>query len=190
MKPSRVEMESGGALLFVRRLSDLPPVLRTVNSLLSRRRSSGAEGDAVMGIVVGADLDARLTEAAAGPADTDVHLRESVGLSRIWSLCWFDTGLAQEDQNAGERRRRLVDSLVRADPPRGGRDDEPVSRRVILPVLTRSEAGTDSGALTTALQARYPTLAIMPNSFVQDAAGGGLVRLENADAAPKVVGLS
>jgi len=190
VKPSSAEMESVGALLFVRSLSDLPPVLPTVGSLLSRRRSSGAEGDAVMGIVVGAELDERLTEAAAGPADTDVRLRESVGLSGIWSLCWFETGLAQEGQDGAERRRRLVDCLVRADPPRAGRDEAPVARRLLFPVLTRAESGTDGGALTAALQARYPTLAVMPNGFVHAASGGELVRLENADAAPKRLGLS
>ncbi len=82
-------MQGPGTLLFVRGVEDIPSAVRAVNELLSRRRSRGSIDHPLLGILVGVDLDSALHEQGCEKDEMDVTVVESVGLSGIWSLCWF-----------------------------------------------------------------------------------------------------
>jgi hypothetical protein len=168
------------ALLFVRRVSDLPRTLQMVNALIALRSSAGAPSDAVLGVVVGVDPD---HEPTRRPVGSDVTVIESAALSGVWSLCWFEAWSVGGFPDAGSRRRRLLDSLVIRGPGLAGGDG--LGRRVLFPVLTRAEAAGEVHVLINVLRDDYPTLTI-GETFVHDPARGGVVRLEGVDEAVSI----
>lgn len=174
-----VDVKTTGALLFVRSVKDLPGAIRAVNEIFSRRRSVDAPREEVLGIVVRRDLDACLAEPSCDHVTTAVRLRQSAARSGIWSLCWFDfTG--PEGRGSAERRRQLLDLLPLAGPDPAAAGES----RSLLPVLTSAEAPDDVERLVEHLAARYPTLTIGPDCFVQDAERRRLVLLERQRPAP------
>lgn len=168
-----------GALLFVRRGRDIPRALGAVNQLLTRRRRSGAAGDAVLAIVVGVDVDWTPQSAASAT------LRESAGLSGLWNLCWFDAQLPRGEQDAGSRRRRLLESqLAGLSLPDGPAAASP---RAVHPVVDRSELDEDPRAIVDALEARLPALTVSRELYLQDPALGAIHRLRGDGQATTTV---
>ena len=166
-------VERSGAVVFVRCLAHLPNAIRAVNQLLSLRRSRE-----VLGIVVHEELDKGLPSPTYGDActDTSVSLRESVGVSGIWSLCWFDFTVPEELAQAEQRRTQLLDLLVF-----GGSAERAAagSSRLLLPVFTSAEA-SKGGALIEQLSVRYPMLAVGSHGYVHDGERSTLVPLAAA----------
>ena len=164
-------VERSGAVVFVRSLAHVPNAIRAVNQLLSLRRSRE-----VLGIVVHEELDKGLPSPTYGDActGTSVSLRESVGVSGIWSLCWFDFTVPEELAQAEHRRTQLLDLLVF-----GGSADEGRSR-LLLPVLTSAEASKGGGALIEQLSVRYPMFAVGSHGYVHDGERSALVPLAAA----------
>ena len=174
-------VEKMGALLFVRCVDDVSCAARTVNELLVRRGTLDLTGD-VLGILVREDVDLNLPVPRCGgasPANDDIAVRESVALSGIWSLCWFDLGLVDERNDAVERRRRLLDAFSSGSQTDR---DKSAGRFVFFPVLTGAEVRHDVGELVDDLEARYPALAVGRDCFVHDPSRGGLIRLEEEDS--------
>jgi len=165
-----------GALLFVRSIDDVDCAAQTVNEILARGRTLDSTGD-VLGILVSEEIDLTLSVLwcrDASAVHDHVTLRESVALSGIWSLCWFDIRLGDERTDADERRGRLLDAVVF-----GLQADRPGStgRCVFFPVLTVVEAHHEVKVLLDDLKARYSALTFGRGCFVHLPARGGLVRL-------------
>ena len=175
MPPSLMETHSASALLFVRSQGDLPGALSTVNGLLSKRRSLSAADSDVLGIIICAPIDDELPQrwdGGMGPTGF-----ESVGMEGIWSLRWFNRSAIGVSTSPDQGRRRLLDVVL----PRIAMDRIAAARRhVLLPVFSCAEALQVEDHLK-ALEARYPTLAIGWDVFVDDPSRGGLVRLVGED---------
>lgn len=180
-----VESIETGALLFVHRAAALPSSIEAVNRLLSHRRACGSAGDALLGVVVRAGVDAGVMIrplTSAGPANDAVKLRESVSLAGIWSLWWFEISSLNEIDRC-ERRKHLLDTLVRSDQ---ADSDGPRGRPMFIPVLTARETTRGSAVLLDDLQERYPTLTIARECFVRDPALGMIVRPVGNRIRPRV----
>lgn len=162
----RVDMRRGEAILFVRAVKDLARALETVNPLLARRRATGLLHDEVLGVLVGEDLDNALHGRPRKLIGAHAALRESVGLSGIWSLCWFDVPVDRAEEDADRARRCLFDRLANA--MSGDASEGPLW----FPVLTPLEARGDVRALVDALRASYPMLTVMRDVLVHDPSRG------------------
>jgi hypothetical protein len=172
MQPSKSPATALGALLFVRSADDVGATLQVANRFLWRRRAGHApEGD-VFGMVIGTRADGALHEPAEG---TRVGLSEAVGISSVWSLCWFELSGMIERRTPAAIRRYLLDRL-QSDGDRGA--SSPDRARVsFLPVLTPTEARDDISALFAGLQARYPSLGLLRTLVVDDPLRGGVVNV-------------
>jgi hypothetical protein len=124
-------------LLIVRSADDVRSAVEAANEFLvhlRRRFPEPREVDEVLGLWLRRELDADLpawlwldrerglgmrVDAPAGetpgqgPREADVGVRESFSLSGLWSLCWIDGTLLRESKSPEERRRRILDALVR-----------------------------------------------------------------------------
>jgi len=173
MHTSSTDKHHAGALLFVRSHQDLSDTIRWVNELLVQRNLLGVAVDDVLGVCLGECIDTSLVtghERVHLP-DTQVTLRESVGLSKIWSLCLFDLNLP-DVSSAGARRQCILESL------RVSQHADHVNlgwQHTLLPVLTMAEVGRGVEAIVNELSERFPALPISQNYFVYDLARGGLV---------------
>ena len=160
--------------MFVRSADDMRSAIPMVNELLSLRRSTGAATGVVLGVLVGEELDRSLPETARAEAETGVTLRDSVALSGIWSLCWFESRAARGSAESGERRRRILDLVLRGEAARSAGGD-PSPRRLFYPVVAPSEGRHEIAALHDALEIQYPALTIVRKAFADDPASTGIV---------------
>lgn len=108
-----------------------------------RRFPESAAVDQVLGIRVGHELDADLSRLA----DAGMWVRESFGISGLWSLCWIDGALMREARNATQRRARLVGALVEIGAMRP---------RTFLPVFDAGETIEGIENMLQGLRAAYP----------------------------------
>jgi hypothetical protein len=175
MKPLRtsgIEAQPVGCLLLVRCAGDLPSALRSANQLLVRR--VGSPGDAVLGILVGSDPEQAIDDLAETSERSAVTLRDSVGVSSIWSLCRFESHLLMGAQ-PGIRRRWILESVLARVPGRGSQ------RHAFILVLAATERFEDVDALVETLRKHHLTLAIDRNVFASEPLTGEIVRLKGAE---------
>lgn len=164
MQSVNIETHRRGALLFVRHPHDVPGAIQTMNEL--NRRPSVDQP--VLAIVVGLPPDETTLELACGRPGSGVTLGQSIALSGLWCLAWFDFAFGGSD--VGFLRRQLLDNLFlvpRVPAHRSG-------RRLLFPVLSRAEAEGD--AFVDDLAVWYPTVTMGWATFVHDPASGGVVR--------------
>lgn len=158
-----------GALLFVRNADDIHASMQMANELLWRRRPGRlVEGD-VFGIVVGTRIDGSLHEPFE---DGRVGLHEAVGLSRVWSLCWFELRGMVERRAPASVRRYLLDLLLGGD---AGPHLHGSAQLSFLPVIAPSEEREDVGSLFAGIEARYSSLKLIRTLVVDDPMRGGMV---------------
>lgn len=162
------------ALLFVRGIDDLSGVVLAVNDLLSWRRLHGAPDSEVLGIVVGDAVGASVMQPTCGgtlQGSRCLTVRESVGLSGIWSLRWFALASVEVCEDASERRHALLDVLL----PRTRAHQAGTAPPIFVPAFTPAEARHDVAVLIEDIKARYPAVIIGHDWFVGDPMCGSLV---------------
>lgn len=162
MQPLSDGPENLGGLILVRSAAEVPLAVRVVRDLLAL--AQGESSRQVLGVVAGAGLEPGFSRRPSG-AIAPITLRESVGFSGIWNLCWFDLGPLARRQHAGERRRRLLDGL------------RPALEGTLFPVFTPPEVREGLSQLVEDLEARYPALAMGRDCFVHELSPRGLSRL-------------
>ncbi|MFN0062617.1 MAG: hypothetical protein ACKVPX_08875 [Myxococcaceae bacterium] len=159
---SVLKARPAGALLFVKRVANVSSALARVNTLLWQRRLLGAYEDAVLGIMFGEQLDEGQLVAPNAP---DIRLRESVGLSGTWSLCWFESMYVPESQDFAGQRQRLLDCLLPLRHPLREASCSP-SERYRFSVVTSSDSREDIVPLAADLKKRYPMLPVLNEVFL------------------------
>ncbi len=102
-------------VLFVRSLGDVPASLKAVSDLTdlhqSRHPSEGT--DEVEGIWVHPTLDHHLVAPPAADApEPPLWVRESSGVSGLWSYAYLDGPLVRLAADAAERRVAIASSLT------------------------------------------------------------------------------
>lgn len=164
MQPLTGEVDNVGALILVRSAADVPLAIHGVSELLWRRHARGASGHHVLGVVAGAGID---PDSCMQPfvGGGKITLRESIGLSGIWNLCWFDLGPLERAQLEAERRHRLFDCL------------RPDLQGTLFPVFTCKEAREGTDQLVEDLALRSSALSMGQHCFVHDPVRSGRFRL-------------
>lgn len=162
MQPVSAPEEEVGALVLVRSTAELPLAIEGVNALLSRQYGCGD----VLAILAGAGLEPRPY------AGYELPLRESVALSGLWSVSWFQLGPFAKSPRASDRRCRLLD-LVLTGLEHARHDSK--THGTLFPVFTSAEACRGSDPIFDDLADRYPQLTMGGDSFVHDPLRGGLL---------------
>lgn len=165
--------QTAGALLFVHTSADLGRAIDGVNALFSYRATCPTPEDEVLGVVRCEDVDSTptsLCHVVEGPPRSVLALRETVGLSGVWSLCSFTITLLGHPDTAEHRRRRLFESLCLHHAVRHGSDTlgERTTRVPVLPVFSREEALDDVAGVVEDLTTRHPHLRVGPTCFLHD----------------------
>ncbi len=164
MQPLSDDAENVCGLILVRSAAEVPIAVRAVNELLARWRARAAAIPQVLGVLAGAGIDVWNSKPSHG-GEGEITLRESTGLSGIWTLCWFELWPLEGSARASARRRRLLDQ-VRSD-----------LQGTLFPVFTRDEARKGIEPLVEELEDRYPALQVGEDRFVHEPLRGGLSRL-------------
>jgi hypothetical protein len=126
-------------LLFVRRMDDVPSSVEAVAALLAFRRSHAASAslDEVAGIWVHSALGAGFPIWPPADHDPGLAIRESCGLSGVWSYAWIDGRNIRQAANADERRSTIRRTLAA------------ISTFVVPPPLPSNGSSAEDGIFLT-----------------------------------------
>jgi len=170
-----------GAVLFVRNIADISLALRGMNELLARRREYEKSNCEILAIFVSEDLEEVLDPKAfesAFSASIHVRFRQSVSLSGVWSLCWFEFTSTDDCPRDHSRKHLLEALLALIDVDLS----QPRSPCALLPVFRFSGSHWDFATAPEDLHARYPNLILGEQFFVHDSKRGGLIRMQALDS--------
>lgn len=145
-------------LLSIRGADYIRGAVAAANEFLAYRRRRLPEAqavDEVLGIRLRSELDSDLAECG-------VWIRETFSASGLWSLCWMDGAFLRTARTARQRRRQLVDALVKS---------HALQPRTFLPVFDASGTIEAAEAMLRELRAEYPEV-VSTTWFLDDAKQG------------------
>lgn len=147
-------------LLLIRSADDVRSDVEAANELLvyRRQRFAGAnEADEAIGVWLRRELDLDLQ------GEGGLGIRESFSRSGVWALCWIDDTLLSSAHGAIERRRTVLDSLLK----RASRARCSSASETFFPVFAAADTVESVKSTLSELKDRYPQI-IGKTWFIHD----------------------
>jgi len=156
-----VEIETAGALLFVRSQGDLDLALEQVNGLLAmrRQRSCPQSEDEVLAVCFRQDLDFGLPTCS----EIALTIQNSFSMAGVWTLTWLSGPGLRGARDRVEKQAAIFQAF--------GELSEPELVGSFCPVFEWDQAPESATVDMKRFSGRYPLL-VGPIGFRQDPNGG------------------